>query len=188
MSLWGDSDLLVVPGFVDGTTVTIVGTATSEFWTAAGAGVTNAPLGSAATFGDIATAQGRAGFGVVIGVDAADRLRITPGSSLTGTHQCVFSESPKYLRNDPAFNPPAVPTSPQDGRVTRVGVVTDGDVADEVNTVWKATAGWVGVTTYIQNDPDGTQTLRVKNEVLVAGSSFGISSYRPYPEAFEGGS
>ena len=54
MSLWGDSDLLVVPGFVDGTTVTIVGTATSEYWTAAGAGVTNAPLGSVATFGDIA--------------------------------------------------------------------------------------------------------------------------------------
>ena len=187
MSLWGDSDLLVVPGFVDGTTVTITAT-NDEYWTAVGAGITNAPLGSAATFGALATAQGRAGFGIVLAVEAVDTLRITPGSSLTGAHECVFSTSPKYLTNSPAYNPAALPTSPQDGRVTRVGVVTAGDVTDEVNTVWKASTGWVGVTNYVQTDPDGTETFRVKTEVLVAGSSYEGSEFRPYPEAFDAGS
>jgi hypothetical protein len=189
MSLWGANDLIAVPGFTDGTTCTIVGTATSEHWTAAGAGVTAAPEGSVAVFGDIDVAAGRSGFGVVIGVDGVDRIRITPNSATTGAHRCVFSEQPKYLRNDPAFAPFAGPISPVDGRTTRVGVVTAGDVEDEKNTIWKAGVGYVGVTTYtVTNNETGITTTRVKTEILVAGSSYGINTYRPYPEAFGPGS
>ena len=50
-----------------------------------------------------------------------------------------------------------------------VGVATAG-VGAAHSTTFETGAGWVGVTTYNQQNEDGTFTLRVKKEVLVAMS------------------
>ena len=177
MALWGNSDNLTIPGAP--TTVTIVGTATSEFWTAAGAGVTEVPTGTTIGLGT----EGVAGFAVVEAVLAADLVRVNHLSCYPGTHAAFYTQQPISLKNDPGYA-----ESSADGRLGRtqrpVGVAT-GEVDAVSGTVFETGVGWVGVTTYMDNS-EQPPVLRVKKEILVAMSGITTGTDRPYPGAFGG--
>lgn len=179
MTLWGNTDFLTVAGFTNGESLNVVGTASSEYWTAAGVGVTNIPTNAVIAFGDEATGQGRAGFAVVLGFDVDDTVdvvRITPNSCLTGAHNANLTTLPKYLVSDPRFNPNSA--LGERGYTARpVGVNTTLNNVT-VGTQYEAGVGWIGITTYVEG---GTGNLRVKTEVLVAASGIATASRPNYP-------
>ena len=144
MALWGNSDNLTIAGAP--ASVTIVGTATSEFWTAAGAGITNVPTGTT-----IILADGDAGFAVVEAHLSDSLAKINHMSSVVGAHSAKYCNQPIALKNDPGyvtqFGPPVEDNTAGIGSIGRiqkpVGVSTAE--AEETNgTIWEIGVGWVG--------------------------------------------
>lgn len=179
MSLWGNSDNLTIPGAP--TTVTIVGTATSEFWTAAGAGITAVPTGT--TIGlTTSGVVGSAGFAVVEAVLDVDLVKINHLSSVPGTHDAFYTQQPISLKNDPAYAETSA--AGQLDRTTKPVGVSTADAEAVNGTVWETGVGWVGVTTYMDNS-EQPPVLRVKKEILVAMSGIETGA-RPYPGSFGG--
>ena len=183
MALWGNSDNLTIAGAP--ASVTIVGTATSEFWTAAGAGITNVPTGTT-----IILASGDAGFAVVEAHLSDSLAKINHMSSVVGAHGATYCNQPISLKNDPGyvteFGPPVEQNTAGIGSIGRiqkpVGVSTDE--AQETNgTVWEIGVGWVGVQTYMDNS-EQPPVMRVKKEILVAASGI-ETGHRPYPDVFD---
>tara|TARA_Y100000114_G_C11578614_1_gene239939 strand:+ start:28 stop:567 length:540 start_codon:yes stop_codon:yes gene_type:complete len=167
MSLWGNSDNVTSRGTVslDYSTGQVTGNAGgsgTQFGTAGSAQVGNVirfGLVEGTYFGDA----------VITGITSARVLTIGSTAGLSGASiastSFFVSELPKSSVLDSTYSERSttadrrvygISTSMGSGSFTAPG------------------QGWVGVTTYIQNNADGTTTLRVKSEILVAQS--GIST------------
>ena len=118
------------------------------------------------------------GFAIVSSVVGVHTLAIFGTDDLVGSGTILsqdyyINEKPKYVLDDSTYDAPEVQSN---RTVAIVGV--DETEADTAKTTAYAVqhAGWVGIQTYLQNNADGTTTLRVKTETLVAMS--GITSDR----------
>ena len=176
MALWGNKDNLQGP-----TPVTIVGTATSEFWTAAATGIGTIATGTTIVLGG----GGSAGFAVVEASLGADLVKVNHLSALAGSNDAVYSLQPISLKNDPGYAPTSADGSL--GRTQRPVGLSSEAIDHVIGTVWEADhSGWVGVTTYMDNSAT-PPAMRVKKEVLVAMSGIQTGG-REYPGMFTGAS
>ena len=173
MALWGNKDNLQGP-----TPVTIVGTATSEFWTAGATGIGTIATGITIVLGD----GGSAGFAVIEASLGADLVKVNHLSGLAGVHTAVYSTQPISLKNDPGYAPTSADGSL--GRTQKPVGLTSAAMDATVGTVWEADhTGWVGVTTYMDNSAT-PPVMRVKKEVMVAMSGIQTGG-RAYPGMFQ---
>lgn len=202
MSLWGNSDNITGP-----TPVTIVGTASSEFWTAAGTGITAIPTGTTIILGSAPV--GSAGMAVIESVLDVDLVKVnimsSVPSSVVGAQPAVYSQQPIQISHDPGFNGwsnpngvtesgAAVALNPDFAEIGRTQMAA-GVGTDTMNALQKPGdqpainfhldhSGWVGVMTYMSTDGEtGITTMRVKKEVYVAMSGIETGN-RPYPDTF----
>ena len=179
MALWGKSDNLVIASAP--TSVEVVGTAGSAFWTAAGTDIDTVPTGTTILLNQLGNNPGDDGFVVVESYLATDLAKVGKMSAIAaGTYEATYSQQPIYLKTDPGYAP-----SSADGNLDRtqrpVGI-SSAEITATAQTVWAPdSTGWVGVTTYI----DMHGELRVKKEVYVALSGIQTGN-RPYPESFGG--
>ncbi len=183
MALWGKQDNLVGGDFTPAapTNVTIVGTASSEFWTADAGGGTFVGVATGTTL--ILGAQGVGGFVTIESLLSPSLARVGKMSGVgtdqgpSGTPYAVtYSEQPITLKNDPGYAPSSADGSL--GRTQRpVGVNSTALQVGAATTQYGGIhAGWVGVTTYI----DMHNNLRVKQETFVAMSGIQTGN-RDYP-------
>lgn len=151
MALWGNKDTVYSTGNI--TAITDAGVVT-------GSGTTFSSSGLVAV-GQVIT-MGSYGSGVIKSIDSDTQLTLAEVAGLSGvstsgiTQTYNIGESPKYAVLDSNY----------------AGDEIYGVDADEVGVARTtayavAHAGWVGMSTYVDNHGN----LRVKHEVLVAGSS-----------------
>ena len=167
MSLWGNSDNVTSRGTVslDYSTGQVTGNAGGSGTQFGAAG--SAQVGNVIRFGLVEGTY--FGDAVITGITSARVLTIGSTAGLSGVAiadtSFFVSELPKSSVLDSTYSERSttadrwvygISTSMGSGSFTAPG------------------QGWVGVTTYIQNNADGTTTLRVKSEILVAQS--GIST------------
>ena len=174
MALWGNSDNLSLPAAP--TSVTVVGTASSEFWTVEGADLqAEVPTGTTLVLG----LQGVGGFLTIESYLSPTLARVGKMSGVsTGTISPIaYSEQPISLKNDPGYAP-ASPDGELDRSQRPVGVNTLGLEAAADAGQGGIHAGWVGVTTYV----DMHGNLRTKSETFVAMSGITTGS-RDYPRS-----
>ena len=156
MSLWGNKDTVYSTGNI--TTIAI--TNGDGVITGSGTTFTDSTLVSA---GQVIT-MGDKGSGVIKSVDSNTQLTLVGATGLTAegslTQAYNISEQPKSLVLDSNY----------DGNEIYGVDTTEQSVANaasgEARQYAPAHAGWVGITTYTDNHGN----LRVKTEVLVAGS------------------
>jgi hypothetical protein len=170
MSLWGNKD-----SFSTGLTGTITINLATEVVT--GSGTTFVTAGISA--GDILVVGAGATYGqaVITGVTSATQLSIGStqfliplNGSIAGVAYTV-NQKPKYTLEDGQYFAPDVKSgrfSAVFGVGTTEATVAAGRTVGGKNAAYAvAHAGWVGVTTCVDNHGN----FRVKSEVLVAGSS-----------------
>ena len=159
MALWGNNDAKFAGGTVSLNYTTL---------TVTGAGTSFGAVGAAAT-GNVIRFGNRTGtyFGeaVIVGIASTTQLSIASTSGLSGAAIASTSfqvtEAPVYTVFDSAYN--VAQTSADE----HVYGVADGGTTAASATAYEVThAGWVGVTTYV----DQHGNLRVKKETLVAMS------------------
>jgi len=171
MALWGNKDSF------NNLTGTIAINLSTEVVTGTGASFVTAGIST----GDVLIVGAGAthGFAVISGITSENQLSIGStqfliGSPITGVAYTV-SELPVYTLEDSVYRGPysktvGYSTSPVYTRVFGVDT-TEVSVANtatgDARKYAPAHAGWVGVTTYVDN----AGNLRVKTEVLVAGST-----------------
>lgn len=169
MSLWGNKDSL------NNLTGTITINLATE--TVTGSGTTFVTAGIST--GDILVVGAGATYGqaVISGVTSATQLSIGStqfliplNGSIAGVAYTV-TQKPKYTLEDGQYFAPDVKAnrfSAVFGVGTTETTVAAGRTVGGKNAAYAvAHAGWVGVTTYVDNHGN----FRVKSEVLVAGSS-----------------
>lgn len=203
MSLWGNNDNVSIS--TAPTSVSVVGTAGSEFWTVSGDdGDINAiPTGTTLIFG---SPVGSAGFAVLESYLDVNLGKINIRSCVPNqTWATVYANQPIQMAHDPGFNGWSANTGVTTsgaaveqnesfadiGRTQKAtGISTDtvnrlnADGATATEKLFRTSAGWVGVMTYMSLDPEtGISTLRVKKEVYVAQSGIETGN-RPYPDLF----
>ena len=153
MTLWGKKDSVYSDGTiaVSGTTVTGTGTTFNT------SGLINE--GDVISIGAGVT-QGEA---VIASVTNATTLVLkqkngaAPISAVPAGASYVISQKPQSLLGQTQYS------------ATEVFGVDNAEVGVARTTAFSVThGGWVGITSYIQNNADGTTTLRVKTETLVA--------------------
>ncbi len=173
MSLWGTRDNITGPS-----PVTVVGTASSNFWTASAAGLSASGIatGTSALLDD-----GESGFVTLEAEISTDLYRVGKMSAVAaGTYPATYATQPIYLKNDPGYAPSAANTTTGISTIrTQVlaGVSTAGVAAAGLTTTTGGFhAGWVGIMTYI----DMHGNLRTKTETFVAQSGIATGN-RPYP-------
>ena len=190
MALWGINDNKgTVPS-----PVTVVGTASSDFWTvsagaaftASGIGTGDSALLSAQGSGDV---PGTEGFVTIEAFITPTLARVGKMSGVgtdlgpTGTvFDAAYCDQPISLKNDPAYAESAANTTTGISTIrTQVisGVSTAGidAIAPGITTtVGGIHAGWVGIMTYV----DMHGNLRTKTETFVAASGIQTGN-RPFP-------
>jgi hypothetical protein len=170
MSLWGNKD-----SFSSGLTGTITINLSNEVVTGSGTTFVTAGIST----GDILVIGVGATYGqaVISGVTSATQLSIGStqfliplNGSIAGAAYTV-TQKPKYTLEDGQYFAPDVKAnrfSAVFGIGTTEATVAAGRTVGGKNAAYAvAHAGWVGVTTYVDNHGN----FRVKSEVLVAGSS-----------------
>lgn len=177
MALWGNRDDLVSTDFTPTapTAVTIVGTASSEFWTAE---ADNGSFAGVSTGTSILLDNGAAGFATIEAVISPTLVKVGKMSAVAaGAGQAAtYATQPISLKNDPGFA-----ESSADGSLGRTqvlaGISTAGVAAAGLTTTSGGFhAGWVGITTYV----DMHGKLRTKTETFVAASGIQTGN-RPFP-------
>jgi len=177
MALWGRSELVYNTGKVNvhftekeirrhsgAIDFTTAGIQTGDVITI-GTGVTT---GAGATVGS-AIVSGIVGVHTLSIFGTGDLV----GSGTISSQDYYINEKPKYVLGDSTYDAPEVKSN---RTVAIVGVdETEADAAKATSYAVQH-AGWVGIQTYLQNNADGSTTLRVKTETLVAAS--GITSDR----------
>jgi len=184
MALWGNSDDLVIAGAPS--SVDVVGTASSDFWTAEGTDIDLVPVGTTILLSLLGGTPGDDGFVVVESYLSADLAKVGKMSAVAaGTYEAAYCNQPVSLKNDPGYAP-----SSADGNLDRTqiaaGISTAGiDALEPTGTAGTITtlaggihAGWVGIMTYV----DMHGELRTKTETFVAASGIQTGN-RPYPTA-----
>jgi len=165
MALWGNNDNVTSRG-----TVTVNYTTKVVEGNAGGSGTQFGTAGSAQVGDVIRFTKSGTYFGdaVITGITSARILSIGSTAGLSGAaisgSDFTVSQLPKYTILDRTYS-----ETRTDADVRVYGVDKDG-VSRTETTKYESGAGWVGVTTYI----DQHGTLRVKKETLVAMS--GIST------------
>ena len=157
MPLWGTKDTVYSVGKVN---VTTAGVVTKH----SGAGLnftTSCKVGMVVTLADDGAGQGQ---GVIKSIDSATQMTLT-NLDLPGAFSAVDYE----VRETPIAEVKG--GSFGIGQVFGVSVAEQQETVDDSSQYHPAHSGWVGITTYMQNNPDGTTQLRVKTEVLVANST-----------------
>ena len=177
MALWGDNDNVTVAA---GGTVYVDSYTKSEAfggYPVIGAGTSfgldgYAQIGDVIRFGDFAgTYYGDA---VITNITGTEAIFIGSTAGLSGdlnvgvvtTFQ--ISQLPKSSILD--FTYSEANGTVADGIDRKVVGISTAGVEAAADSVYETGAGWVGVTTYNQDNGDGTVTLRVKKEILVAMS------------------
>ena len=162
MTLWGTKDTVYSTGNVNVNVTTGVVTKQSGSiaWTA-GNGV---KVGQVITIADDGAGVGE---GVIESIDSATQLTIgteyLPGTNFTNVSYEI-REKPKSTLFDSNYGAGEI----FGVDVTEAQLIGSGTTATAAQKKFSpAHAGWVGITTYIDQD----SVLRVKTEVLVAGSS-----------------
>jgi len=154
MALWGNKDDVFSPGTltVDYENLTITGSGTSFLAASVGDVIS---VGAGKTFGEV----------VIDGIDSNTALKIATTRFLNGEvisgEEYTISQKPKYTMFNSHFSP------------NEIYGVSEDEVA--VTKTFLTHAGWVGITTYLDNEGE----LRIKSEVLVAmsGISTGVTSF-----------
>ena len=153
MSLWGNKDTVYSTGNV--TTIAITNgdgviTASGSTWNESNGVVPG-----------LVITMGAKGSGVIKSVDSTTQLTLVGATGLTAegslTQSYNISEQPKSL---------VVDTNYEGNEIYGVDVAEQQETVDDASQYHPAHAGWVGITTYTDNHGN----LRVKTEVLVAGS------------------
>jgi hypothetical protein len=187
MALWGNQDNLVGADYSPAApdSVIVVGTASSDFWTAEGTSFVGVPTGTAILLGAEA---GEDGFLVIESLLSDDLARCGKMSAVSaGTYDAKYSTQPISLKNDPAYAESAanIVTGISSIRTQVIaGISTAGiDALEPTGTAGTSTtlagglhAGWVGIMTYV----DMHGELRTKTETFVAASGIQTGN-RPYP-------
>jgi hypothetical protein len=173
MALWGNNDAVGAAGTV------ILNYATGVV---TGAGTSFGTVGAAAT-GDVIRFGNRAGtyYGDAVIASIASTTSLTIGSTaglsgvaIAGTTFTV-SQLPKYTILDSKYSEASYGTED-----SFVYGVAEGGMTAATGTSYALThEGWVGITTYNQDDG----TLRVKHEVLVAMSGITTGNAPLFPPA-----
>ena len=174
MSLWGNKD-----SFSSGLTGTITINLSTKVVTGSGTTFVTAGIST----GDILVVGAGATYGqaVISGVTSATQISIASTQFITGIGTVGFgatvgvaytvNQKPKYTLEDGQYFAPDVKSnrwSAVVGVSTVEATVAAGRTVGGKNAAYAvAHAGWVGVTTYVDNHGN----FRVKSEVLVAGSS-----------------
>jgi hypothetical protein len=170
MSLWGNKD-----SFSSGLTGTITINLSTEVVTGSGTTFVTAGIST----GDILVVGVGATYGqaVITGVTSATQLSIGSTQFLIPLNGAIagvaytVNQKPKYTLEDGQYFAPDVKSnrfSAVFGVGTTEATVAAGRTVGGKNAAYAvAHAGWVGVTTYVDNHGN----FRVKSEVLVAGSS-----------------
>ena len=153
MTLWGNKDSVYSDGTiaVSGTTVTGTGTTFNT------AGLINEgdviSIGAGVTQGEAVIASVTNNTTLVLKQKNGE----APISAVPAGASYVISEKPQSLLGQTQYS------------ATEVFGVDNAEVGVARTTAFSVThGGWVGITSYIQNNADGTTTLRVKTETLVA--------------------
>jgi hypothetical protein len=170
MSLWGNKD-----SFNTGLTGTITVNLSTKVVTGSGTTFVTAGIST----GDVLTIGVGATYGqaIISGITSATQLSIGSTQFLIPLNGAIagaaytVSQKPKYTLEDGQYIAPDVKTgrfSAVFGVGTTEATVAAGRTVGGKNAAYAvAHAGWVGVTTYVDNHGN----FRVKSEVLVAGSS-----------------
>ena len=157
MPLWGTKDTVYSTGKVNVSAAGVVTKQSGSIAWTAGNGV---KVGQVVT---IATDGAGPGQGVILSIDSATQLTLCNLENISASS--TFSNVDYEIRETPVYE---VGT----GRfaINEVFGVDEAEIEetrDDNSQYHPAHAGWVGITTY--NNDDGT--LRVKTEVLVASNS-----------------
>ena len=169
MALWGNKDNVTSTGTVslDYSTGVVTGAGTSFS--------TDLSEGQVIRFGDRSGTY--FGDAVIIGITSETLLTIGSTAGLSGASiastDFQVSELPKYTVVDSNYS-----QTNTDKDTYIYGISTAGSGA-ALGTQYEAGVGWVGVTTY--NDNEGN--LRVKKEVLVSMSGISTGNTPLYPPA-----
>jgi hypothetical protein len=170
MSLWGNRD-----SFNTGLTGTITVNLSTKVVTGSGTTFVTAGIST----GDVLTIGVGATYGqaIISGITSATQLSIGSTQFLIPLNGAIagaaytVSQKPKYTLEDGQYFAPDVKSnrfSAVFGVGTTEATVAAGRTVGGKNAAYAvAHAGWVGVTTYVDNHGN----FRVKSEVLVAGSS-----------------
>ena len=160
MSLWGNKDTVYSTGNV--TTIAITNgngviTASGSTWNEANGVVPG-----------LVITMGAKGSGVIKSVDSTTQLTLVGATGLTAegslTQSYNISEQPKSLVFDTNYDANEIYGVDE----TEAQLIGSGTTATaEQKKYSPAHAGWVGITTYVDNHG----TLRVKTETFVAGST-----------------
>lgn len=164
MALWGNNDNVASTGTVslNYDTLLVVGSGTSF------GQVGSASTGDVIRFGDRSgTYYGDA---VIVSIANTENLTIASTAGLSGAAiagvEFTVSQLPKYTIGDVKYSESASGTED-----SYVYGVDSAETSAGANTQYGVShAGWVGVTTYMDNS-ENPPVLRVKSEVLVAMSS-----------------
>ena len=176
MALWGNKDNLNIGG---------IGTVYVSDWdaltvTGSGTTFTNFAAGNVIRFGDFkGTYYGDAVIksitsNTVLTIASTEGLDPNLGVFATGYGATTFvvSQLPKSSTSDSSYK------EPEDGYTKAVYAVNATNIDATSGTGIAAdSAGWVGVTTYLQSDG----TLRTKSEVLVAMSGISTGGRPKFP-------
>ena len=175
MALWGNSDDLVIAGAPS--SVDVVGTASSDFWTAEGTDINLVPTGTTILLNLLGGESGEEGFVVVESYLSANLAKVGKMSAVAaGTYEAAYCNQPISLKNDPGYAP-ASPDGELDRSQVVAGISTAGvEAAGLTTTTGGFHAGWVGIMTYV----DMHGNLRNKTETFVAASGIQTGN-RPYP-------
>ena len=176
MALWGNKDNLNIGG---------IGTVYVSNWdtntvTGSGTTFTNFGAGDVIRFGDFKGTQ--YGDAVIKSITSNTVLTIASTEGLDpnlgvfatgyGATTFVVSQLPKSSTSDSSYK------EPEDGYTKAVYAVNATNIDATSGTGIAAdSAGWVGVTTYLQSDG----TLRTKSEVLVAMSGISTGGRPKFP-------
>ena len=153
MPLWGIKDTVYSTGKVNVTTdgvVTIHSGAGLDF-------TASCKVGMVVTLADDGSGQGQ---GVISGITSATMMTLT-NLDLPGAFSAVDYE----VRESPIAEVKGGTYAI--GEVFGVSIAEQQETVDDSSQYHPAHSGWVGITTYLNNDG----TLRVKTEVLVANST-----------------
>ena len=159
MSLWGTKDTVYSTGNVNVNVTTGVVTKQSGSiaWTS----------GNGVKVGQVITVDGSAE-GIIESIDSATQLTIgteyLPSANISNkTYE--IREIPKSTLHDTNYDVGEI----FGVDTTEIGVANAA--SGDARKFAPPHSGWVGITSYIQNNADGSTTLRVKTEVLVANST-----------------
>ena len=172
MALWGNNDSVGSAGTVSLNYGTGVVTGTDTLFGETG----SAQEGDVISFGLREKTGVYFGDAVIISIASTESLTIGSTAGLSGVAiagtDFTISQAPKYTVLDSSFSEAEAQDHGYSKIVYGVGTTDTG------SGVYATGAGWVGVTTYTQDDG----TLRVKKEILIAMSGIATGNAPVYPD------